>query len=69
MRISRKKVVEYRSRCQDEKGGYTGHDIAELAKLLLVSRKALKKRIDGWTLTDPSFDGLKYLGTSVLSLT
>jgi hypothetical protein len=38
-----------------KKGGYIGRDIAELAKLLLVSRKALKKRIDGRTLTDPSF--------------
>jgi hypothetical protein len=69
MQISRKKVFEYLSRCQDEKGGYTGHDIAELAKLLLVSRKALKKRIDGWTLADPSFAGLNYRGTSVVPIT
>ena len=66
MRISRKKVFEYLSRCQDEKGGYTGRNIGELAKKLSVSIQALKKRIDGWTLTDPSFAGLKYLGTSLI---
>ena len=69
MRISRKKVFEYLSRCQDEKGGYTGRNIGELAKKLSVSIQALKKRIDGWTLTDPSFAGLKYLGTSLIPLT
>jgi hypothetical protein len=69
MRISRKEVFEYLSRCQDEKGGYTGRDIGELAKKLSVSIQALKKRIDGWTLTDPSFAGLKYLGTSLIPLT
>ncbi|MCD6455781.1 MAG: hypothetical protein J7K81_03195 [Methanophagales archaeon] len=38
-------------RCQIEKGGYTGNDIAEIAKNIPVSPRALRKRINYWRLS------------------
>ena len=45
MRISKNRVLDVLTKCQIEKGGYTGGDVAELAKSLPVSPQALRKRI------------------------
>jgi hypothetical protein len=41
MRISKNRVLDFLTKCQIEKGGYTGGDVAELAKSLPVSPQAL----------------------------
>ncbi len=46
MRINQDEVFDFLKRKQDEKGGYTGCDVTELAKKLLVTRVGLKKMID-----------------------
>ncbi len=62
MRINRDEVFDFLKQKQNEIGGYTGRDITELAKKLLVTRVGLKKRIDRWTQTDQNFAELRYLG-------
>ncbi|MGB3457987.1 MAG: hypothetical protein WBB08_01565 [Halobacteriota archaeon] len=50
-------------------GGYTGSDVAKLAKSIPVSPKALRKRINYWTSNDPTFKLLQYLGKQIIPLT
>jgi len=69
MQINRELVLVFLKIKQDENGGYTGQDIAELAKKLSVSEWGLKKRIDYWTQTDQNFAKLKYLGKRSISMT
>jgi hypothetical protein len=56
-------------RCQIERGGYTGNDIAKLAKNIPVSPQALRKRINYWTSIDQAFNQLTYLGQRTISIT
>jgi len=56
-------------RCQIERGGYTGNDIAKLAKNIPVSPQALRKRINYWISTDPAFNQLTHLGQRTISIT
>jgi len=56
-------------RCQIERGGYSGNDIAKLAKNIPVSSHALRKRINYWTSTDPAFNQLTYQGQRTISIT
>ena len=46
MRISKNRVLDFLTRCQIEKGWYTGSDVTILAKTIHVSPQALRKRID-----------------------
>jgi hypothetical protein len=69
MRISKNRVLDFLTRCQIEKGGYTGSDVAKLAKSIPISPKALRKRINYWTSNDPTFKLLRYLGKQVIPLT
>jgi hypothetical protein len=69
MRISKTKVLDFLMRCQIERGGYTGNDIAKLAKNIPVSPRALRKRINYWTSTDPVFRQLTYLGQRTIPIT
>jgi hypothetical protein len=69
MRISKTKVLDLLMRCQIERGGYTGNNIAKLAKIIHVSPQALRKRINYWTSTDPVFNQLTYLGQRTISIT
>lgn len=69
MRISKTKVFDLLMRCQIEKGGYTGNDIAKIAKNIPVSPRALRKRINYWTSTDPIFRQLTYLGQRTIPIT
>jgi len=43
MRISKNRVLDFLTKCQIEKGGYSGGDVAELSKSLPVSPQATKK--------------------------
>jgi hypothetical protein len=69
MRISKTKVLDFLMRCQIERGGYTGNDIAKLAKNIPVSPRALRKRINYWTSTDPTFRQLTYQGQRTIPIT
>jgi len=69
MRISKTKVLDFLMRCQIERGGYTGNDIAKLAKNIPVSPRALRKRINHWTSTDPTFRQLTYRGQRTIPIT
>jgi hypothetical protein len=69
MRISKTKVLDFLMRCQIERGGYTGNDIAKLAKNIPVSQQALRKRINYWASTDPAFNQLTYIGQRTISIT
>jgi hypothetical protein len=69
MRISKTKVLDFLMKCQIERGGYTGNDIAKLAKNIPVSPQALRKRINYWASTDPAFNQLTYPGQRTISIT
>jgi hypothetical protein len=56
-------------RCQIERGGYSGNDIAKLAKNIPVSPQALRKRINYWTSNDQAFNQLTYRGQRTISIT
>ena len=69
MRINKTKVLDFLMRCQIERGGYTGNDIAKLAKNIPVSPQALRKRINYWASIDQAFNQLTYLGQRTISIT
>lgn len=69
MRISKNHVLDFLTGCLIEKGGYTGSDVVKLAKSIPVSPRALRKRINYWTSTDPAFKQLRYLGKQIIPLT
>ncbi|NQE53770.1 hypothetical protein C5S29_09265 [ANME-1 cluster archaeon GoMg3.2] len=69
MRISKNRVLDFLTRCQIEKGGYTGSDVIILAKSIPVSPQALRKRIDDWNSSDPTFKQLRYIGKQTIPLT
>jgi hypothetical protein len=69
MRINKTKVFDFLMGCQIEKGGYTGNDIAKLAKNIPVSPQALRKQINYWASTDQAFHQLTYLGQRTISIT
>jgi hypothetical protein len=68
MRISKNRVLDFLTRCQIEKGGYTGIDVTTLAKSIPVSPQALRKRIDDWNSSDQTFKQLRYLGKQTIPL-
>ena len=53
---------------QIERGGYTGNDIAKLAKNIPVSPQTLRKRINYWSSTDQDFNQLTYLGQRTIPI-
>ena len=69
MRISKNHVLDFLKKCQIEKGGYTGSDVAKLAKSIPVSPQSLRKRINYWTSVDSVFKQLRYLGKQTIPLT
>ncbi len=69
MRINRDEVFDFLKQKQDETGGYTGRDVTEFAKKLLVTRVGLKKRINRWAQIDQNFAELKYLGQHPTTVT
>jgi hypothetical protein len=69
MRISKNRVLDFLTKCQIERGGYTGRDVAKLAKSIPVLPKALRKWINYWTSNDPGFKLLQYHGKQIIPLT
>jgi len=53
---------------QIEREGYTGNDIAKLAKNIPLSPQALRERINYWSSTDQDFNQLTYLGQRTIPI-
>ena len=69
MGISKNRVLDFLTKCPIKKGGYTGSDVAKLAKSIPVSPKALRKRINYWISNDPAFKQLRNHGKTIFPLT
>ncbi len=60
--ISRELVLELLRQKQDSSGGYSGDDIIEIAKILEVTPRGLRRRLTNWINTDDDFQQFIYLG-------
>jgi predicted nuclease of restriction endonuclease-like RecB superfamily len=67
--ISRELVLELLRHKQNLSGGYTGDDIIEIAIILKVTPRGLRRRLNNWINTDNDFQQLLYLGKKKPSLT
>ncbi len=67
--IERDYVLKFLQDKQETEGGYTGNDLTELAKLLGVTARGLRKRISNWINNDKEFKPLIYLGKEKPSVT
>jgi hypothetical protein len=56
--ISRDLVLELLRQKQDSSGGYTGDDLIEIATILEVTPRGLKRRLNNWINTDNDFQQL-----------
>jgi len=55
--------------CQKRFGGYTGRDIDEIARIFGFSRRTVKRNVEKWSKTDPTFAELKYIGKRTIPIT
>ena len=69
MRISSDDILSFLREQQARRGGFTGSDMAELARQRSINPEALSKRILRLVGKDPSFQGLRYLGQRAPALT
>ena len=60
--ISRDLVLELLRQKQDSSGGYTGDDLIEIATILEVTPRGLRRRLNNWINTDDDFQQFIYLG-------
>ncbi|CEG12323.1 hypothetical protein MSIBF_A2140006 [groundwater metagenome] len=69
MKIKRDQVLVYLKQLQEEKGGYYGTDIANLANDLGVTWHGIQKRLSFWKKNDSAFKSFVYLGQHRLLIT
>jgi len=62
-------VLELLRQKQDSSGGYTGDDIIEIATILEVTPRGLRRRLNNWINTDDDFQQFIYLGKKKPSIT
>ncbi len=67
--ISRELVLELLRQKQNSGGGYTGDDIIEIAKILEVTPRGLRRRLNSWINTERDFQQFIYLGRKKPSIT
>jgi len=67
--ISREQVLIFLREKQESEGGYTGNDLTELAKLIIVTPFGLRRRLANWIKTDKEFSQFTYLGKEKPSVT
>jgi hypothetical protein len=60
--ISREFVFKHLKKKQDSVYGYTGDDIIEIANILKVTSRGLRRRLNNWINTFDQFKQLIYLG-------
>lgn len=69
MRRIKEKIYDHLYACQQQFGGYTGKDVEEIARYLGFNRKTIKRDLEKWTITDPLFAELKYIGKRSIPIT
>jgi len=67
--ISREFVFKHLREKQDSAGGYTGDDIIEIANILKVTPRGLRRRLNNWINTFDDFKQFIYLGKKKPSIT
>ena len=55
--IERDYVLKFLQNKQEIEGGYTGNDLTELAELLRVTSRGVRKRISNWIKNDKEHQG------------
>jgi transposase len=50
-------------------GGYTGREIDEIARIFGFSRRTVKRNVEKWSKTYPTFAELKYIGQRAIPIT
>ena len=69
MRPNKNKIYNHLFTCQQRFGGYTGKDLDEIARKLGFDRRTIKRNVEKWSITDPSFAELEYIGKHLLIIT
>jgi hypothetical protein len=69
MKQDRKKIYNHLFEFQQRFGGYTGKDLDEIARILGLNKKTLKRHVEKWSKTDPLFSKIKYIGQRSISIT
>jgi hypothetical protein len=67
--ISREFIFNYLKEKQDSAGGYTGDDIIEIANILEVTPRGVRRRLNNWINTFDEFKQFIYLGKKKPSIT
>ena len=67
--ISREFVFNHLKEKQDSIGGYTGDDIVEIANILEVTPRGLRRQLNNWINTFDGFKQFTYLGKKRPSIT
>lgn len=68
-RIPKDEVLKFLRKKQESDGGYTGRDITELAELLQVTSRGLRRRLSNWIKNYKEFAHFIYLGKVGSSIT
>ncbi len=68
-RIPKDEVLKFLREKQESEGGYTGRDITELAELLQVTSRGLRRRLSNWIKNYKEFAHFIYLGKVESSIT
>jgi hypothetical protein len=69
MRPNKNKIYNHLFSCQQRFGGYTGRDLDETARKLGFDRRTIKRNVEKWSKTDPSFVELEYIGKHSIIIT
>jgi hypothetical protein len=67
--IQQEHVLRFLQLKQELEDGYTGNDLTELAELIGVSSRGLRKRLSNWIKNDKEFAQFIYLGKEKPSIT
>jgi predicted flavoprotein YhiN len=69
MRPNKNKIYNHLITCQQRFGGYTGKDLDDIARKLGFDRRTIKRNVEKWSKTDPSFAELEYIGKQSIIIT
>jgi hypothetical protein len=69
MRPNKNKIYNHLITCQQRFGGYTGKDLDDIARKLGFDRRTIKRNVEKWSNTDPSFAELEYISKHSIIIT
>ena len=69
MRPNKNKIYNHLITCQQRFGGYMGKDLDDIARKLGFDRRTIKRNVEKWSNTDPSFAELEYIGKHSIIIT